>query len=587
MSNYEFWDELGKIFNAVVAYQEKSIEFNNHFISPWLQLGKVFDKQGQTKEAILVCQKAIEINPHDAQNWFELGNIYFQMDSYDNAAEAYNKAIEISPDFGPAFNNLAFTLVSQGKYAEAIPLYQKSINLLKEGKEKAVAWNRLGNVYRKLNEYELAVKAFQEADKLDLENAGSSDELDNVLDSSIQVEENTDQTILEASASVKITQPDNVTSTEVPSTILDSNSKVTLEETSQDFPDLLPDVFVESDAHLKLLEEALETTNENAFVADTKSEQGLDSKVSKDPSSESQFDAINAQSSIETSVDFPAISFPVPDTSNITLTTTKREDEPVSQAEEVKVPGTEQDPDIAQSELSLLTIEKESEKEINNEVVTEFRFSNKVNGRETEEEDDKDDRQSNDISSSENIAYEEFLIDNNEPLNIFVRESAEKNAESQVPVTSEEPVTKIASTGEIEIESETQNAHFWNDLGNTNFNAGALDDAIIAYSKAIELDRWFAWPYSNLALAYVKKGRFAEAMLLYQHSIELFSSDNDKAISWNRLGDLYRHLNDYENAIAAYQRADELDPDNISLSQQSHFSLLGNYNMEKMPSYVS
>ena len=27
MSSYEFWDELGKIFNAVVAYQESEVRY--------------------------------------------------------------------------------------------------------------------------------------------------------------------------------------------------------------------------------------------------------------------------------------------------------------------------------------------------------------------------------------------------------------------------------------------------------------------------------------------------------------------------------------------------------------------------------
>ena len=59
MSNYEFWDELGKIFNAVVAYQEKTIEFNKRFINPWIRLGNVFDKQDRNKEAISAYEKAI------------------------------------------------------------------------------------------------------------------------------------------------------------------------------------------------------------------------------------------------------------------------------------------------------------------------------------------------------------------------------------------------------------------------------------------------------------------------------------------------------------------------------------------------
>ena len=101
------------------------------------------------------------------------------------------------------------------------------------------------------------------------------------------------------------------------------------------------------------------------------------------------------------------------------------------------------------------------------------------------------------------------------------------------------------------------------------------------------MDRCFAWPYSNLALTYVQKGRFTEAILLYQRSIELFASEKDKAISWNRLGNVYRRLNSYDNAISAYQRADELDPENTTLSLQSRFSLLGNYSTDQVPNQVS
>lgn len=189
-------------------------------------------------------------------------------------------------------------------------------------------------------------------------------------------------------------------------------------------------------------------------------------------------------------------------------------------------------------------------------------------------------------------AYEEFLKDNNEPMNLYQPEAAAP-VEEGTPSTPEEPVTKLDASGELQIEMDTKNAHVWNELGNVYYNTGAFDDAIIAYSKAIELDRWFAWPYSNLALAYVQKRRFVEAILLYQRSIELFTTEKDKAISWNRLGNVYRRLNDYENAISAYQRADDLDPDNTTLSLQSRFSLLGSYavdqkpGMEQKPAYVS
>ena len=191
------------------------------------------------------------------------------------------------------------------------------------------------------------------------------------------------------------------------------------------------------------------------------------------------------------------------------------------------------------------------------------------------------------VDATDHVAYEEYLKDNNEPVGLFEAEATEETASPEDLVAAEEPVTKLDSSGDLQIEMDTKNAHVWNELGNVYFNTGAFDDAVIAYSKAIELDRWFAWPYSNLALAYVQKARFAEAILLYQRSIELFGSDKDKAISWNRLGNVYRRMNDYDNAICAYQRADELDPDNTTLSLQSRFSLLGSYAMEEKPSYAS
>ena len=91
---------LGKIFNAVVAYQEKSIEFNKRFINPWIRLGNVFDKQDRNRDAVAAYQKAIEIDPGNAQNWCDLGSAYFRTESYEQAIHAFKKAIELNPTLG-------------------------------------------------------------------------------------------------------------------------------------------------------------------------------------------------------------------------------------------------------------------------------------------------------------------------------------------------------------------------------------------------------------------------------------------------------------------------------------------------------
>ncbi len=100
----------------------------------------------------------------------------------------------------------------------------------------------------------------------------------------------------------------------------------------------------------------------------------------------------------------------------------------------------------------------------------------------------------------------------------------------------------------------------WNELGNLYFISGAYNQAVNAYQRSIQSDASFGRPYSNLALTYVQQGKYDEAIELYRRSIELLAENKEKAISWNRLGTVYRHLKDYSRAVIAFQEADGLDP---------------------------
>jgi len=99
-----------------------------------------------------------------AYDWSELGNLYMEVDAYQSAIDAYQKAIELAPEFGWAFSNLALVYYRQGEYKKAISLYRHSIDLFRTDKEKALAWNGLGDAYRAIGDYESAMKAYQSAD---------------------------------------------------------------------------------------------------------------------------------------------------------------------------------------------------------------------------------------------------------------------------------------------------------------------------------------------------------------------------------------------------------------------------------------
>jgi tetratricopeptide (TPR) repeat protein len=116
----------------------------------------------------------VELDTKNAHVWNELGNVYFNTGAFEEAIAAYGKAIELDDWFAWPYSNLALVYVQKEKYAEAILLYQRSIELFTSDNEKAITWNRLGNVYRRLNDYDNAIACYQRADELDPNNATRS-----------------------------------------------------------------------------------------------------------------------------------------------------------------------------------------------------------------------------------------------------------------------------------------------------------------------------------------------------------------------------------------------------------------------------
>lgn len=99
--------------------------------------------------------------------WNEIGKIHMKLGAYDEAIAAYRRAIELAPQWGWSYGYLAIAYCQKGEFATAIPLYRKAIELLQEDREKAVLWNRLGDAYRRLGEYERAMQAYRRADELE------------------------------------------------------------------------------------------------------------------------------------------------------------------------------------------------------------------------------------------------------------------------------------------------------------------------------------------------------------------------------------------------------------------------------------
>ena len=82
--------------------------------------------------------------------------------------------------------------------------------------------------------------------------------------------------------------------------------------------------------------------------------------------------------------------------------------------------------------------------------------------------------------------------------------------------------------------SESAKDHYI--LGNYYLNLGKLEEAIIAYQQAIQIDPNHANAYFNLGLAYGRQGQLEQAIAAYQQAIQIDPNDADV---YTNLGNVY------------------------------------------------
>ena len=126
------------------------------------------------------------------------------------------------------------------------------------------------------------------------------------------------------------------------------------------------------------------------------------------------------------------------------------------------------------------------------------------------------------------------------------------------------------------IDSSKLTPEMWNEIGNIFVRTNDLVEAESAYSKAIELCPDNAVAVGNLGILYSTLGKRDQAMNYLLKGIELFERPTEKSSLWNLVGDQYRLIGKYTEAITAYTTADELvknSPDgNLSVNFNQLFS---------------
>jgi len=483
----------------------KAVEINSHLIEAWINLGTCFAQQERDLDAIAVYHRAIEFNPQNPDIWLELGRLQLLKQNYAESISAFQNVISQKPQCGEAYLSMGQALFQIGDYGTSASIYEDSIPLFEDNESRLAIWNRVGDSFSHMKEYEKAIAAYGHADQLKKELNKFSDKNAKLIDDINDMQLNNDPKM----------EQDN-TGFERGEKMIEANHLFDLKTA--------PEWNEHGNTHLKAgafndaivaYTKAIELAPDSCWpyiqnLAHVHYQKGkargkLTAGKIEDPDIwEGEDDADSASLFGYDALSTPGCS----DT----------DEEPGLEKPNKKYPIVQSptDPDTGKIQLNISDPVENCSK-CKNETILE-------------------------PEQEVSITLQE---------NSHTITEAPHKVETDVDTPTENPVTPQ------QVENFPQNSCDWNELGNSYTSSKNFDDAIEAYKKAIEMDPRNGQPYSNLGFTYYRLGKYEVAILLYQKSLDHLNSVEDKAVSWNRLGDAYRRLGDYGNALASYQKASE------------------------------
>ncbi len=168
--------ESAQLEKAEVALR-KAVELNPLLIDAWKNLGRCFNKQKRDIDAIAVYRKAIEFNPQIAELWDELGKLLLQRHNYPECISAFQKVITLNPQSTEASIRLAHALFQIGDYEASASIYEGSIPFFDDIVTRSALYNRLGDAYLYLKDYEKAIGAYKQSENLQIENKNTGEKI--------------------------------------------------------------------------------------------------------------------------------------------------------------------------------------------------------------------------------------------------------------------------------------------------------------------------------------------------------------------------------------------------------------------------
>ncbi len=512
--------ESGQLEKAKGALR-KAVELNAHLMDAWINLGKCFAQQRRDLDALAVYHRAIEFNPQNADIWDELGRLHLQRQNYAESISAFQKVISLNPHCGEAYIGLAYALYQLGDYETSASIYEDGIPLfVDDNVTRSALWNRLGDTYLHMKDYEKTIAAYKQSEQLLNESKKVGDKNAKVNNEIHDTHLNNDQSMGQDKSGKERGEK-----------MIEANQEFDL-KTAAEWNEhgnthlkagAYNDAIVAYTKAIELAPDAGWPYIQNlahVHYQKGKAKGKLNVGKTEDPDiwegeDESDSESLFGYDAITNPDRSPAIEEPGLEKSNRNY--------PIGQT-----PVSTEDLNTADS--AACNSNHKTETVLGQEGEAPMAWTDKSNTK---------------IKPSKKIG-------------------TGANSPSENPIKQQLAGNTPRNSGD------------WNELGNSYTSSNKFDNAIEAYKKAIEMNPKYGQPYSNLGFVYYRLGKYEAAILLYKKSIDFLDTPQDRAISWNRLGDAYRRLGDYGNALAAYQKSSEVTPVMSPVMARARATLLEN-----------
>jgi tetratricopeptide (TPR) repeat protein/peroxiredoxin len=137
-----------------------SLQFGRNYLS----YGSVYFQRGYYDQSKKSFELALRDDPSSAEALYGMGSVYLKQQKNDQARESFERTVKLHASYpdtlANAWNNLGLLATRENKTVEAIPLFQEALRM---NPDNAVALENLGNAYRQQKDWGKAQEALEKA----------------------------------------------------------------------------------------------------------------------------------------------------------------------------------------------------------------------------------------------------------------------------------------------------------------------------------------------------------------------------------------------------------------------------------------